>query len=87
VTACERERDREELHGNKTKLVQSRCCAEDGLPDTYSAPQHMRRMSGTCSTHGDKRNAYNILKRKSEGNTQLGRPKVRWENNIKMDFE
>ena len=23
--------------------------------------------------------------RKSEGNTSLGGPKVRWENNIKMD--
>jgi hypothetical protein len=44
-------------------------------------------MSGTCGTRGDKKNAYNILMRKSEGNTALGRPKIRWENNIKMDFE
>jgi hypothetical protein len=53
----------------------------------YCAPQHRRRMNGTCSTHGDKRNAYNILMRKSEGNTPFGRPKVRWEDNIKIDFE
>jgi hypothetical protein len=36
---------------------------------------------------GIRKNAYNILMRKSEGNTPLGRPKVRWENNIKIDFE
>jgi hypothetical protein len=44
-------------------------------------------ISGTCGTHGDKKNAYNILMRKYEGNIPLGRPKIRWENNIKMDFE
>jgi hypothetical protein len=36
---------------------------------------------------GVRKNAYSILMRKSEGNTPLGRPKVRGENDIKMDFE
>ena len=44
-------------------------------------------MSGTCGTHGNKINAYNILMRKSEVNTLLGRLKSRWENNIKMALE
>jgi hypothetical protein len=32
------------------------------------------------------RNAYRILVGKSAGMRQLGRPKRRWEDNIKMDF-
>jgi hypothetical protein len=32
------------------------------------------------------RNAYKILAGKPEGNRPLGRPRHRWENNIKMDL-
>jgi hypothetical protein len=35
---------------------------------------------------GKKRNAYRILVGKAEGNRPLGRPRCRWENNIKMDL-
>jgi hypothetical protein len=35
---------------------------------------------------GEKRNAYRILVRKSEGKKQLGRPRRRWVDNIKMNF-
>jgi hypothetical protein len=35
----------------------------------------------------EKRNAYNILVRKPEGKRPLGRPRHRWVDNIKMDFE
>jgi hypothetical protein len=35
---------------------------------------------------GDKK-AYKILNRKPEGNRPLGKPRYRWEYNIKMDFE
>jgi hypothetical protein len=34
---------------------------------------------------GEKRDTYRILKRKPEGNKQLGRPRHRCEDNIKMD--
>jgi hypothetical protein len=33
-----------------------------------------------------KRNAYRILVRKPEGKRPLGRPRRRWEDNIKMDL-
>jgi hypothetical protein len=39
-----------------------------------------------CSTHGAKLNTFRILVGKQEGNRQLGRPRRRWEDNIKMDF-
>ena len=33
------------------------------------------------------RNAYRVLVGKLEGNRPLGRPRHRWENNIKMDLK
>jgi hypothetical protein len=35
---------------------------------------------------GEKRNMCMILVGKPEGNTPLGRPRRRWEDNIKMDI-
>jgi hypothetical protein len=43
-------------------------------------------MGGVCSTNGEKRNAYRILMGKPEGMRPLGRPRRRWEDNIKMDL-
>jgi hypothetical protein len=43
-------------------------------------------MGRACSTNGEKRNAYRILVGKSEGNRQLGKPRHRWVDNIKMDL-
>jgi hypothetical protein len=42
-------------------------------------------MGEACSTHGEK-NAYMILVEKPEGERPLGRPRQRWEDNIKMDL-
>jgi hypothetical protein len=36
--------------------------------------------------NGEKRSAYRILVGKPEGKRQLGRPRRRWEDNIKMDL-
>jgi hypothetical protein len=35
---------------------------------------------------GEKRNAYRLLVGKPERKRQLGRPRRRWVDNIKMDF-
>jgi hypothetical protein len=35
---------------------------------------------------GEVRGAYNILVGRPEGRRPLGRPRRRWEDNIKMDF-
>jgi hypothetical protein len=44
-------------------------------------------MGRACSTNGEKRNAYRILLGKPEGKRPLGRPRRRWEDNIRMDFK
>jgi hypothetical protein len=36
---------------------------------------------------GEMRGAYSVLLRKSEGKRPLGRPRCRWEGNIKMDLQ
>jgi hypothetical protein len=35
---------------------------------------------------GERRGAYRALVGKPEGGRPLGRPRLRWENNIKMDL-
>jgi hypothetical protein len=39
-----------------------------------------------CGTHGEGRGAYRVLVRRSESKRPLGRPRRRWEDNIKLDF-
>jgi len=36
---------------------------------------------------GERRGVYRVLVRKPEGKRPLGRPKRRWEDNIKMDLQ
>jgi hypothetical protein len=43
-------------------------------------------MGGACSTNGDDMNAFMIFVGKPEGKRPLGRPRRRWENNIKIDL-
>jgi hypothetical protein len=41
----------------------------------------LNAMGGVCSTYGEEE------RRKSEGNRPLGRPRHKWEDNIKMDLQ
>jgi hypothetical protein len=41
-------------------------------------------MGMACSTNGKERNACRILVEKPEGKRQLGRPRRRWVDNMKM---
>ena len=43
-------------------------------------------MGGSCGTYGG-RGVHKVLVGKPEGKRPLGRPKRRWEENIKMDLE
>ena len=42
-------------------------------------------MGGACSTFGEA--VYRVLVGKSEGKRPLGRPRCRWEDNIKMGLQ
>jgi hypothetical protein len=44
------------------------------------------RWAGHVARMGEKRNVYRLLVGKPEGKRQLGRPKHRWTDNIKMDL-
>jgi hypothetical protein len=43
-------------------------------------------MGAACSTYGGQQNLYRLSVSKPGGKRPLGRPKLRWEDNIKMDF-
>jgi hypothetical protein len=42
-------------------------------------------VDGTCGTHGERRCVYRVFVGRSEGKRPLGRPRRRWEDNIKID--
>jgi hypothetical protein len=44
-------------------------------------------MDRVCSTNGERMNAYRILVGKPEGRRPLGRQRLRWVGNIKMDLK
>jgi hypothetical protein len=44
-------------------------------------------MGRACSTYGEKRGAYRTFVRRPEGRQPLGRPRRRWEDNIKMGLQ
>jgi hypothetical protein len=44
-------------------------------------------MGGASSLDGEGRNVYRVSVGKPEGKRSLGRPRCRWEDNIKMDLQ
>jgi hypothetical protein len=44
-------------------------------------------MDVACSSDGEGRGVYRVLVGKHEGKRSLGRPRLRWEDNIKVDFQ
>jgi hypothetical protein len=63
------------------------------LNDLYLSPNiraiKSRRMkwAGHVARMGEKRGAYRILVGRPEGRRPLGRPRRRWDDNIKMDLQ
>ncbi|KAJ4447311.1 hypothetical protein ANN_09315 [Periplaneta americana] len=59
----------------------------------YSSPDIIRniksrrlRLAGHVARMGESKNAYRVLLGRPEGKRHLGRPRRRWEDNIKMDL-
>ena len=44
-------------------------------------------MGGACSAYGEGRVVCKVLVGKPEGGRPLGRPRRRWEDNIKIDLQ
>ena len=64
------------------------------LNDLYCSPNIVRviklgriRWAGHVAGIGESRGVYSALVGKHEGKRPLGRPKRRWEDNIKMDLQ
>ena len=64
------------------------------LNDLYCSPNIVRvikskrmRWAGHVARMGERRGLYRILVGKPEGKRPLGRPRCRWEDNIKMDLQ
>jgi len=62
--------------------------------DMYSSPNIVRviksrrmKWAGHVARMGERRGVYRVVVGKPEGKRQLGRPRHRWENNIKMDLQ
>jgi len=57
-------------------------------PKNYSYVQIKKNeMGGAIACKGSRRDAYRVLMGKPGGKRQLGRPRHRWEDNIKMDLQ
>jgi hypothetical protein len=64
------------------------------LNDLYCLPNIVRvvtsrrkRWAGHVARMGEDRGVHRLLVRKNEGKRSLGRPRRRWEDNIKMDIQ
>jgi hypothetical protein len=65
----------------------------DELHGLYSSPNNVRviksrrmRWAGHVARMGEGRGAYRVLVGRPEGKIPLGRPRRRWEDNIKIDL-
>jgi hypothetical protein len=81
-------RKRDEVTGEWRKLH------NEELNDLYSLPNIVlvvksRRMrwAGHVSRMGEERGVHRVLVGKPEGKRPLGKPRRRWEDNIKMDLQ
>ena len=79
---------RDEVTGEWRKLHNEK------LNDLYSLPNIVRvvksrrmRWAGHVARMGEHRGAQRLLVGKPEGKRPLGRPRRRWEDNIKMDLQ
>jgi hypothetical protein len=79
---------RDEVTGEWRKLH------NEELHDLYSSPNILRviksrsmRWAGHVARMEDERGVYRVLVGKPEGKRPLGRPRRRWNGNIKMDIQ
>jgi len=78
---------RDEVTGEWRKLHNEELSYLYSLPNVLQVVKSRRmRWAGHVARMGEGEGVHRVLVRKSEGKRPLGRPRYRWEDNIKMDL-